>query len=174
MDINGREALGWALVAGCFGAIAWAMKVTNDLRRVERKLDKSIDEIVYAEKIDIPQSTINKAIERHVDTEVRYQVEKAANKAAKEVVDSHKNEIKRVVDDEFQKQKADVAKNLKRRIDNIDISEIKQDVIKEASIEAKEKFRKDFDNLMEKHAEELEDKLRIYSSIADRIENIGS
>lgn len=167
------NAVGVGIIGGFVVTIGYSIYVTKTLFDVARKLDTSIDKMVHEKTIEIPESTINKAIEKSVDLEVRYQVTKATEKMASEVVNTYKKDIEKVVDEEFNKQKLDVPKQIKAAIGRIDVEEAKKQIIREAKAEAKEKFHDELEEVVEKHQEQLDDITDIYSTIAEKIKGMG-
>ena len=169
MNINKKELIGLGIIGGFIATISYAVSMANKLDHVARKLDLTVEDLVDHAEIDIPDDVVDIAIDRAVERKVREYVAESCKKAIKEVDSEINSEIKKTVRDEFDRQKGSVKDELKKQISHLDIREIKDEVIREAKETAAEKFKKDLDDILDKHNDELESISRIYSSIADRL-----
>ena len=166
------EVLTGAMCLGFVGTIIYAIDVTLKLNNVAKKLDKSVSEIVNTTGIDIPDEVIDSAVEKAVERNVSLHVKNTCKTAVNNMESDINREIKEAITLEFNRQKDSIKKQIKHQIGEIDISEVKEEVIAEAKEAAQEQFQEDLDDIVEKHNDNLESMTRIYTSIADKLENI--
>lgn len=171
--ITKDDVLEFGFIAGFLGTIIYAAVATYKLNVISEKLDRSVKDLYYDKKIEIPDTLIQKAVENAAADEARYQVPNEMAKARKQIVSAYHEEIKSVVEEEFEKQKADVAKALKRKVSDLDISSIKREVIREAKDACAEKFKDDLETISEKYTDQIDSLVNIYSTVAEKVSRIG-
>lgn len=173
MNLTKNDILAGVVATGFVGTIIYAIDVTRKLKIVSDKLDRSVDELVSTEQIDIPQDLIRRSVEKAVKEEAEYQVSRAMTNAAHDIVEKYKEDIEIAVENEFDKQKSGLAKSIKTKIDDIDISKLKREVVREAKEDCANKLKKDLEDISDKYTEQIESMTSIYSTIASKIEAIG-
>ena len=156
------------IFSGFLGTLAYAISANHKLKQISNKLNVAIDDTINA-GIDIPEQMIEESLDRCIECKYSTELRSVCKQATQKVRNDIYEQIKTVVNDEFDKQKTEVAKELRNKINSLDISNIRRQVIEEAKDAAAEKFKSDLDDILKKHNDELESVTKIYASIADRM-----
>ncbi len=166
---NINTIIGGGLVGGFVATIIFAIDAHNKLNKVAAKLDLAVDEMIDANKIDIPTDMIERSVLKVAERRYDSAIKNACDDAILNVRNDFDYKINTVVTDEFNNQKTEVAKEMKRKINSIDINSIRKEVVEEAKETAAEKFKSDLDDILKAHNDELESVSKIYESIAQKL-----
>lgn len=155
-------------LAGLVG-IGYAIGTRTKMAKIAARLDRSIDDLANCTEIDIPETLINKAVEKAAKDEAR----RAVEAATKEVVERVKNDIHSKVQQEVEKEyntiKDSVLKEITVSASKIDAYRVRRDVEEAAKKAALDKFDDNLDDILEKFNENLSNTSKIYSSIREAI-----
>lgn len=154
------------IAAGLIG-IGFAWGTHSKMAKISEKLDQSIDELASNTPIDIPNSMIERAVEKAVAIEAKQAVGKATDAAIVAVKRDIHKQVSDAVEEEYSNIKSVVLEELVNEAAKIDVKRVRADIEKAAKQIALEKFDDNLDDILEKHNSELENVRKIYKAIAD-------
>ena len=167
------KSFDWDLVIGLGGfvvglvGIGYAVGTRSKMNQVSEKLDKSLDDIVNDDKIDIPNGLIERAVERSVETKTRVAIDNAVSRAMQKADSIIRSSVSSAVESQYASLKDRVLDEMIKRVSNINEYRLRDDVYKAAKEKAVEKFEANLDDILEKFNSDLENVGKIYKSIAN-------
>ena len=154
------------VAAGLLG-LGYAMGTHSKMAKISENLDRSIDELAGRTPVNIPDSMIERAVERAVLAEVKHVVGKATDVIATDVKKDMHKQISDAVESEYSNLKGTVLEELVSAASKIDVRRVRSDVEKAAKEHALEKFDDNLDDILENFNDQLKSTSKIYTSIAD-------
>lgn len=155
-------------LAGLVG-VGYAIGTHTKMAKIAARLDRSIDDLADGTEIDIPETLINKAVEKAAKDEARRAVEAATKEAVEQVKNDIHSKVQREVEKEYDTIKDSVLKEITVSASKIDVDRVRRDVEEAAKKVALDKFDDNLDNILEKFNENLSNTSKIYSSIREAI-----
>lgn len=146
--------------------IGYAFGVRSKMKTMCDKLDTSIDRLANDTEIDIPDKVINQAVQRAVDREAGYAVQKATDVIVSGVKHEITEKVSAAVNAKYSDISDDVTSEIAKNVARIDESRLKKEVIKKAKEQIAEKFDGKLDDILEEFNGSLQNVGRIYKSIA--------
>lgn len=154
------------IVAGLI-SVGYAIGAHSKMAQIANKLDSSIDELASNTPVDIP----NDMIERAVEKAVAYEVKQAVNKVTDRVIVDVKRDIHKQVSDavesEYSDIKGTVLEELTSEAAKIDAKRLRNEVERAAKERVLEKFDDNLDDILESFNDQLKSTSKIYTSIAE-------
>lgn len=149
--------------------IGYAIGANSKIAHISDKLDCSIEELASKTPVDIPETMIERAVEKAVAAEAKQAVSKATDTVIVAVKRDIHKQVSDAVESEYSNIKETVLEELVTEAAKIDAKRVRADVEKAARERALEKFDDNLDAILEKHNSELENVTKIYKNIADTI-----
>lgn len=156
------------IVVGAIGLIGlgYGIAMHTKMGKISERLDKTIDELADNTEIDIPESLVNKAVEKAVTIKAKEAVEKATTDALAELKRDIRDAVSAAVDKEYEGIKDTVLKKATDEAAKIDTVRVRRDVEKAAYNAAMEKFNDNLGDILDKFNDNLNNVSKIYSSMA--------
>ena len=149
--------------------IGYAIATHSKMGKISENLNRSIDELASRTPVDIPDSMIERAVEKAV----AFEVKQAASKTTDRIIDDIKRDIHKQVSDaveaEYSDIKAVVLKELTEEAAKIDAKRVRADVERAAKTRALEKFEVELDDITEEYKGYLSSVSRIGKTFADAV-----
>lgn len=156
------------ITAGLIG-VGYAIGTHTKMAKISENLDRSIDELASRTPVDIPDSMIERAVEKNV----AFEVKQAASKTTDRIIGDIKRDIHKQVSDaveaEYSDIKAVVLKELTEEAAKIDAKRVRADVERAAKAKALEKFDDNLDEITEEYKGYLNSVSRIGKTFADAV-----
>lgn len=149
--------------------IGYGLGMRSKMAKIGEKLDCSIEELASKTPVDIPESMIERAVEKAVAYEVKQAVNKATDVAVLAVKRDIHKQVSDAVEEEYSNVKETVLEELVTEAAKIDVKRVRADIEKAAKERAMEKFDDNLDDILNKHNSELENVTKIYKAIADAV-----
>ena len=156
------------LACGLVG-LGYALGTRSKMAKISEKLDCSIEDLAGSMPIDIPNSMIERAVEKAVAAEAKQAVGKATDAAIVAVKRDIHKQVTDAVEREYSNIKGTVLEELITEASKIDAKRVRADVEKAAKEIALEKFDDNLDDILQKHNDELENVTKIYKAISDAV-----
>ena len=137
--------------------IGYAVGTHSKMAKISENLDRSIEELASQTPINIPDSMIERAVEKAVAYEVKQAATKAADTAIAEIKRDIHKQVSDAVDSEYSNIKGTVLKELTDEASKIDVVRVRNDVEKAAKQHALEKFDAKLDYIVDEFKEKVED-----------------
>lgn len=147
--------------------IGYGLGMRCKMAKIGEKLDCSIEELASKTPVDIPDSMIERAVEKAVEMQAKESVKKATDVAIAAVKRDIHKQISDAVEEEYSSVKETVLEELVTEAAKIDVKRIRSDIEKAAKVRAMEKFDDNLDDILAGHNRELENVTKIYRAIAD-------
>ena len=165
------------VTAGLIG-VGYALGAHSKMAKISDNLERSIDDLAGQMPVDIPNSMIERAVEKAVALEVKQAVGKATDAVMLDVKRDIHKQVSDVVEREYQNIKAKVLEELVAEAAKIDVKRVREDVEKAAKEQALEKFDDKLDDIADEFKEKFDDYLddckdnlavvnKVYKSFAD-------
>lgn len=156
------------VVGGILGllGLGYGIAMHTKLSKVSERLDTSINDLAGNMEIDIPESLVNKAVEKAVAVEAKKAVATAANEAMDELKrDIHRN-VSAAVDKEYNHIKDTVLAKVTEEAAKIDVTRVRREIERKAEETALAKFNDNLDDILTRFNDNLNNVSKIYSSMA--------
>lgn len=147
--------------------IGYAWGTHSKLAKISEKLDCSIEELADRTHVDIPDSMIERAVEKAVVDQVKQAVGKATDTVVVDIKKDIRKQVSDAVEEEYSDIKGAVLDELVTAASKIDVKRVRADVEKAAKEQALEKFDNNLDDILENFNDQLKNTSKIYTSIAD-------
>ena len=158
--------------------VGYALGTHSKMAKISEKLDMSIEDLASQTPIDIPDSMIERAVEKAVAYEVKQAVGKATDTAVSEIKRDIHKQVSDAVEGEYSNIKSTVLKELTDEAAKIDVKRVRADIETAAKERALEKFDDKLDDIVDVFKEKCEDYLddckvnlavinKVYKTFAD-------
>ena len=137
--------------------VGYALGTHSKMAKISEKLDMSIEDLASQTPIDIPDSMIERAVEKAVAYEVKQAVGKATDAVIVDIKRDVNKQVSDAVESEYSNIKATVLKELTDEAAKIDVKRVRADVEKAAKEHALEKFDDKLDDIVDEFKEKVED-----------------
>ena len=151
-------------VAGLVG-IGYGVACHNNMVKISKRLDKSIDSLANDMDINISEELVNKAVDKAVNAAVKSAVDKATNEAITEVRRDIRREVASAVDKEYEALKGSVLNEITVSASKIDMDKVRRDVEHGAERMALEKFDANLEGILKNFNNNLDNAAKVYSIV---------
>lgn len=175
------------MVGVAFGLVGlgYAFGTYSKMAKISDTLEHSIDELASNAVVDIPDSMIERAVEKAVAYEVKQAVTKATDRILVDVKKDIHKQISDAVESEYSSIKDAVLEELVTEAANIDAARIRADVERAAKDQVLKKFDTNLDSIADDFKEKLNDYLedckgniaivnKVYKSFAEAVAPSGN
>lgn len=150
---------------GAFGTI-YAVCTNKKLDKVCEKLNRTVDDFVDSNaNIPVPDSMIEKSVEKAVDRKVDAAVATAVNKTKDSITSKMSDLIKPIIDSKYNDIEKQVSDRINTEVMNMDMEQFKADIRKDA----RKKLVKKFDGVLDDLVTKFSDSLDSTTSTYDRV-----
>lgn len=159
--------IGFAGVAVGLIGVGYAIGTHTKMAKISENLDRSIDELASRTPVDIPDSMIERAVEKAVSAEVKTAVGKITDAAMVDVKRDIHKQVSDAVESEYSNVKDTVLDELVTAASKIDVHRVRTDIEKAAKVKALAKLDDNLDDILSNFNDQLKNTSKIYTSIAD-------
>ena len=159
--------IGFAGVAVGLVGIGYAIGTHTKMAKISEKLECSIEELAGRTPVDIPESMIERAVEKNVAFEVKAAVGKITDAVTADVKRDIHKQVSDAVESEYSNVKDAVLDELVSAASKIDVHRVRNDIEKAAKVKALEKLDDNLDDILTNFNDQLKNTSKIYTSIAD-------
>lgn len=149
--------------------IGYALGTHSKMTKISENLNRSIDDLASKTPIDIPDSMIERAVEKAVALEVKQAVSKVTDEVTVELKRDIHKQVCDAVEDEYSKIKDAVLDELVTEASKIDAKRVRSDVERAAKTQALEKFNDNLEAITEEYKGYLESVSKIGKTFADAV-----
>ncbi len=167
--IDMGDVISGVVLVGIIGFVGYILKGVHKMNRVADMVGRSLDDLVDNVNLEISESIVDEAVKQAAKKEAKIIVKKAADNAVKEIRDDISSEVRNALQSVYSNVKSDVAKELRNQIADLDIDDIKEEAVEEAKNKAAEKFDNALNDILANFNENLQNVVKIYSSIAKTV-----
>lgn len=136
--------------------IGYAVGTHTKMAQISENLDRSIEDLASKTPIDIPDSMIERAVEKAIAYEVKQAVGKATDTVIAEVKRDIHKQVGNAVEVEYSNIKTAVLKEITDEAAKIDVNRVRADVERAAKAHALEKFDDKLDDIVDEFKEKVE------------------
>lgn len=147
--------------------VGYAFGTHSKMAKISENLDRSIEDLASKTPIDIPDSMIERAVEKAVAYEVKQAVCKAKDAVIVDVKRDIHKQVSDAVESEYSNIKGVVLEEVTNEAAKIDVKRVRSDIEKAAKEAVLEKLDDNMDDILENFNDQLKNTSRIYNSIAD-------
>lgn len=147
--------------------VGYAMGAHSKMAKISEKLDCSIEELAGNVPVNIPDSMIERAIEKAVAYEVKQTVGKAKDAVVVDVKRDIHKQVSDAVESEYSNIKDAVLKEITNEAAKIDVKRVRTDAVDKATAHMMDKLDDSMDDILKNFNNQLQNTSRIYNSIAD-------
>ena len=159
--------VGWLGVAAGLVGVGYALGTHSKMAKISENLDRSIDDLASRTPVDIPDSMIERAVEKAVAYEVKQAALKTTDRVIADVERDIHKQVSDAIESEYSNIKSIVLKELTDEAAKIDAKRVRTDVERAAKERALDKFEDNLDDILEDYKGNLKNVSKIYKSFAD-------
>ena len=157
-------------VVGFIG-IGYAIGSHKRLNDICDRIGKSIDNISENLDVIIPETVVDKAVEKATRLESERAVRNATDKIIRNIEEDIRRKVTSAVNSEYSNIKKSVTDKTAKEVSKIDIRDLSSEIREKAKEEVISKLDDNLDDILEKYNKELERVGKIYKSISDTFVN---
>lgn len=136
--------------------VGYALGTHSKMAKISENLDRSIEDLASKTPINIPDSMIERAVEKAVAYEVKQAVTKATDITIAEVKRDIHKQVNNAVEIEYSNIRTTVLKEITDEAAKIDVNRVRADVERAAKEHALDKFDDKLDGIVDEFKEKVE------------------